>query len=116
MAKKDAPENLKTRPDLADDREWLVWLRLQPENRGIDVDGLYRSMLDWCSRKGATPTRRRLLNWINSERDNVPMTHQPAYSSVSSPTAPIADPKPEPPCEYCGKQYCLLLHREERGL
>lgn len=78
------PETLKTRPDLADDQEWLVWLRLQPENKGIEVDSLYRRMVEWCRQKGITPTRRRLINWLNNERSDVPMTYEPAYLKDSS--------------------------------
>jgi hypothetical protein len=126
MAKKKQ-ETQPTRPDLKDDQEWLIWLRLQPENRGIDVDGLYRKMLAWCERKGAIPTRMRLVRWLATERENVPMTYEPAYfkgdESVSSPhvskgsAAQPLDPNQElPPCPICGQKYCLKDHRNERGL
>lgn len=71
-------EKVKTRPDLGD-QEWIVWLSLQPENRGILVAEMYRKMLIWCQQKGVTPTRRRLLKWIEGEREAMPMSFEPAY-------------------------------------
>ena len=76
VAKKD--EKLKTRPDL-DDKAWIVWLTMQPENRGILVAEMYRKMLEWCQKKGVTPTRLRLLKWLDGEREAMPMTYEPAY-------------------------------------
>ncbi len=109
MSKK---EDLKTRPDL-DDQTFVVWIAAQPENRGIDVHAMYRKMLDWCMKKGVTPTRLRLLKWLDTERKAMPMTYEPAY--FEKPEPPPIEVKPEPPCEFCGKENCLLLHREERG-
>lgn len=109
-----AKPELKTRPDLTDDQTWIVWTAAQPENRGIDVHGLYRKMLEWCQKKGVTPTRRRLLNWLDTEREAMPMTFKPAYFEPPQP-----EPKPfvpDPPCEFCGKEICLQLHRKERGI
>ncbi len=106
-----------TRPDLTDDQQWLVWLTAQPENRGIDIMGLYRKMVEWCSKKRITPTRRRLLNWLAGEREAVPMTALPTTDLMQT-GIEQNEPEfiPEPPCEICGKQYCLKLHREERGI
>lgn len=106
------PENQKTRPDL-DDQHWLVWTAAQPENKGIDVHAMYRKMLTWCQQKGVTPTRRRLLNWLTTERENVPMTYKPAYHEEPAETQSFKPPKP---CEFCGKELCLSLHRKERGI
>ncbi len=75
---KKGAENLKTRPDL-DDETWLVWVSAQPENRGLFVREMYRKMLEWCQKKGVTPTRRRLLKWLDGEREAMPMTYKPAY-------------------------------------
>lgn len=90
-------ENLKTRPDL-DDETWLAWTAAQPENRGIHVRELYRKMLEWCMQKGVTPTRRRFLKWLDTEREAMPLTYQP----------PHFDPKPgtpeepeKPDCDGC---------------
>lgn len=122
---KTSPENQKTRPDL-DDQTFVVWTAAQPENRGIDVHAMYRKMLEWCMKKGLTPTRRRLLRWLDTERESLPMTYEPAYFKGDEPTAvdgvvlspDTAQPdfKPDPPCEFCGKERCLQLHREERGI
>lgn len=68
--------DLKTRPDL-NDEDYLVWLKEQPENTGIPVNSLYRKMLVWCEKKGRTPSRMRLLNWIDGEREASPMTFTP---------------------------------------
>lgn len=70
------PENQKTRPDL-NDQAFVVWLSQQPENKGVPVPELYRKMLTWCTMKGKPATRLRLLNWIASERESMPMTYIP---------------------------------------
>lgn len=70
-------EEKKTRPDLTDDLEWLVWVDMQPENKGIEVKTMYRKMLAWCANKGVTPTRRRLLRWLDNEREDVPVQYIP---------------------------------------
>lgn len=120
MPKKSAIRNpksaiLKTRPDL-DDQHWLAWVALQPENKGIETRDLYRKMLEWCNRKGVTPTRRRLLRWLDNEREDVPLTYQPPYSEGGNTTVrECAAFEPKPPCEICGKEICFNLHREERG-
>lgn len=74
----------KTRPDL-DGKAWLNWLAEQPENAGIDVKALCRKMLEWCEKRKQQPTRRRLLKWIESTRESVPM-----------------DLDDKPPCDECG--------------
>ena len=76
--KKSDPENLKTRPDL-DDQTWIVWLSQQPENKGLLVAEMYRKMLEWCVKKGVTPTRRRLLRWLDTEREAMPLTYVPPH-------------------------------------
>lgn len=107
---KSANESKKTRPDL-DDQTWIVWLQQQPEYKPLQVAEMYRKMLEWCYTKGKTPTRLRLLNWLNRESEAMPMTYEPAYFEK-----PPVEAKPEPPCDICGKENCLLLHREERGI
>lgn len=84
MPKKADSSNLKTRPDITDDGEWLAWLNLQPENRGINVVALYRSMIKWCAKKEITPTRRRLLRWIDADRDAIPVTSKPPYNDLAA--------------------------------
>ncbi len=110
MAKNE--EKQKTRPDL-DDERYLAWLSLQTENRGIDINGLYRSMLDWCGKRRVTPTRRRLLRWLDGEREAVPMTAAPLGMRPSEAESAYVPPEP---CEICGQEICFKLHREERGI
>lgn len=122
MSKK---EDLKTRPDL-DDQTFVIWTAAQPENRGIDVHAMYRKMLDWCMKKGLTPTRRRLLRWLDTERESMPMTYEPAYfkgdEAAAADVVVLSDDTeravfiPEPPCDICGKEVCFNLHRKERGI
>lgn len=98
---KPKPENQKTRPDLAD-QEWLIWLDALAENRGIEVHAMYRSMLEWCRKKGCAPTRQRLLRWLHMERENMPMTYEPANfgpQAASLPVEPESDPLPD--CPHC---------------
>src|SRR5690349_245265 len=90
--KKSDPEKQKTRPDLSD-QEWLVWLDLQPENKGIEVHALYRQMVEWAFKTGKTASRLRLLNWINREREAMPMTLDPP--GLVKPIDPDAD------CDEC---------------
>lgn len=113
--KKQTPEKLKTRPDLTDDQAWLIWLSMQPENKGLFVQELYRKMLEWCRQKGQIPTRRRLLRWLDQTREEIPVTYEPAY--METPPAASADPvtTASEPCDICGKEICLQLHRAERG-
>lgn len=73
-----------TRPDLKDDLQWLVWLGAQEENKGIDVTGLYRDMMDWCAKKRKTPNRLRLLNWLRREREAQPMTALPTRDLLNT--------------------------------
>lgn len=105
---KQVPEKQKTRPDLAD-AEWLAWLAALPENRGINVRSMHRNMLAWCAKKGVTPTRRRLLKWLESDRSAVPMAEPPA-------PAPIADPEPEtqalPDCPRCSNTRWISVPHE----
>ena len=98
--KKQKPEDLKTRPDL-DDESWLAWTAAQPENRGIDVRTMYRKMLEWCDEKGHTPTRRRLLRWLDNEREAVPMTHKPAY---------FGEQKTDDDCDHCGNSRSVVIN------
>lgn len=84
----------KTRPDL-NDALWLDWLAAQPENRGICVRDLYRNMVDWCRVKGQTPTRLRLLRWIDGDRKAVPM------SAASVPEQKPQPAQPEHRCRKC---------------
>lgn len=98
------PKPQPTRPDLTDDREWLVWLSRQPENRGIDIQGLFSNMIVWCSRKGLTPTRRRLLRWLADERDAVPIAYKPTF--VPQPDEP---PTPIYKCNECLDTGSILI-------
>jgi hypothetical protein len=106
MPRKQSPESIKTRPDLGDE-EWLVWISAQPENKGIYVREMYRKMLEWCMKKGITPTRRRLLRWLDTEREAVPVTYTPPYFEEPG-TARVADQEPETPklpdCKVCDNE------------
>ena len=110
---KKVDKTLTTRPDL-DDQAFVIWTAAQPENGGIDVQSMYRKMLEWCDKKGVTPTRLRLLNWISREREDRPMTYKPAYHKEEP--KPASEFVPDPPCQYCGKEICLSNHRKERGI
>lgn len=92
--KKQDPTKQKTRPDL-DDENWLAWTAAQPENRGIDVRSLYRKMLDWCQKKGEIPTRRRLLRWLDDQREAVPIATKPPQD---------AD------CKNCGNERRVIIN------
>ena len=99
--KKQFPEQQKTRPDL-NDQEWLVWLGQQPENRGIEVHALYRQMIEWAFKTGKTPSRLRLLNWINREREAMPMTLE-----APGVTKPVDR---DGPCDECDSSRRILVN------
>lgn len=77
---KKKQERQKTRPDL-EDAEFLDHLATLDENRGIDIVALYARMLDWCDEKRVTPTRLRLLKWLEGERADMPVTYSPPVSN-----------------------------------
>lgn len=83
---KKSDEKLKTRPDIVDDRAWLDHLRGLDENRGIDIVGLYDRMIAWCLKKRETPSRLRLLKWLEDERSAVPVSYMPAVSRSGEPS------------------------------
>lgn len=105
MPRRRKDENLKTRPDLSD-REWLDWLATQPENRGIRIHDLHRRMIRWCIERGEQPTRRRLLNWLDRTRQDVPIT-----DAVTPPRQQFAaDPEPQlPDCKICKNERCIRI-------
>lgn len=100
MPKKTCPQDLKTRPDLSD-RDWLIWLSEDPENAGIHVGSLYTRMLHWCKQKGLTPTRRRLLTWLDKEREEIPVTYTPG-SERREPRETPAELLPD--CRVCNNE------------
>lgn len=49
------------------DEEWLDAMQKNPAYSMLNVRLLYQRMLAWCEVKGKVPSRRRLINWMNSE-------------------------------------------------
>lgn len=98
--KKQNPAKLKTRPDLSD-QEWLAMLAASPENRGIDVRALHRRLFEWCDEKGVTPTRLRLLRWLDNEREGLPMTLEPPYGRPSIREGTAKPSEPSYKCRTC---------------
>lgn len=88
-------EKQKTRPDL-EDQDWIEHLKVQDDNRGIDIAALFDRMLAWCAKKRVTPSRLRLLNWLDREREAVPVSFNPPAKST-----PLVEtrfiPKPQRP-------------------
>lgn len=108
MAKRTQP----TRPDLNDDMEWLVWIAALPENEGIDVHALFEKLIVWCSRNGHTPTRRRLLRWLVSEREAVPMKYNQTFirgtQDVPRPTPAAASYN----CDRCFDDHTVMVEAD----
>ena len=50
------------------DDEWLKQRAASPAYQGIDVQGLWLKMGEWCAVHGCQPTRRRMINWLNKEK------------------------------------------------
>jgi hypothetical protein len=61
---------LKTRPDLTDG-EYIEFL--EPQYPNVSVKASYDTMIEWCERKSQTPSRLRLLKWLEKEVSAVPM-------------------------------------------
>jgi hypothetical protein len=62
-------------PNGLPDSEWIEQLCNDPAYQGIEVKREHGKMVNWCKVKGATPTRRRFINWLN--RAEKPMTGKP---------------------------------------
>ncbi len=67
----------RTRPEISRDEDWLVWLKSQAEFSALNILGKYRDMLAWCRKNNKTPSRLRLLNWLDKELRDAPMTYEP---------------------------------------
>lgn len=96
-------EKLKTRPDLSDD-EWLKLIERLPENNGLDVRRVFRRMIDWCRERDLTPSRLRLLKWLDNERAAVPIATgkvEDADCSYCSNERRVTVNDFRPPCPQC---------------
>lgn len=49
------------------DEEYLTELQADTAYRLLNVRLVHAKMVRWCSEKNKQPTRRRLINWLNSE-------------------------------------------------
>src|SRR5262245_42608565 len=78
-------------PVLPDDA-WLAELQKNPAYSMFDVPLLYLRMVEWCKQRQKQPSRRRFINWLNTQ--DKPMT-----AAVKKPTgnANVGAPTPTPP-------------------
>lgn len=60
------PSRPAKKKKLTDD-EFMQALRDNPIYAGLDIDRLKGKMEVWCAGKGLTPSRARLVNWLNKE-------------------------------------------------
>lgn len=75
--KKKSPKKkplLITRPDLANDTAYVAWLCDHKKYTSLDVKGKYDKMLAWCEKKDETPSRQRLIAWLNKDLKDMPIT------------------------------------------
>lgn len=72
----DKPKRPTQQKAVLSDDEWLASIKANPAYQGIDVDREYGKMQAWCQTNNKTPSRKRLLNWLN--RVDVPMDGNPA--------------------------------------
>jgi hypothetical protein len=79
------PEALKTRPDLSDS-DYLTHLSGLPENKHLNVPKMFDKMIAWCSQEGETPSRKRLLNWLDRDRKDLPMEKTNGRTEQKLPT------------------------------
>ena len=66
-------------PVLADD-EWLDSLQKNPAYSMFDVRLLYLRMVEWCKARQKQPSRRRFINWLNTQ--DKPMTAKPGNGAA----------------------------------
>jgi hypothetical protein len=68
--KKKVDLTKRTRPDL-NNEDYLV--HLAATYPVLEIQKIYQKMVDWCLRKKETPSRLRLLRWIDGELEAMPM-------------------------------------------
>lgn len=86
-------------PKLPDD-EYLVELQKRKPYLLVNVRNVFEKMEVWCETKGVQPTRKRLLNWLNTEQRPMASTNgkpQPKRETVcfdckNTGIAVVADP------------------------
>lgn len=49
------------------DEEYIESLKSNPAYKGLDINKVYGKMVAWCNLKGKSPSRARLLGWLNRE-------------------------------------------------
>jgi len=49
------------------DSEWLAQLQQNPAYEGLDVKRHFFQCVEWWRQRGITPTRQRILNWLNKQ-------------------------------------------------
>lgn len=57
----------RPRSEKMTDDEWLAEMKKNPAYAGIDIDRVKGKMEAWCLTNNKSPTRRRLVNWLNRE-------------------------------------------------
>lgn len=61
-----APKILNSKNGVTDS-EWLARLKESPAYKGIDVEAHFFRCVEWCNLRKITPTRRRVLAWLNKQ-------------------------------------------------
>lgn len=63
------------------DEQLLKELTDDPTLKNVDIDGELASMKRWCRERGKKPTRRRLINWVNTAAAK---SRRPASSTTTN--------------------------------
>jgi hypothetical protein len=69
--------------------DWLKELEADETYKGLNVRQLYGRMLNWCKIRKKQPTKRRFVNWLNSQDAPLPLQHasRPDYKRKYMPPA-----------------------------
>ena len=94
------------------DQEWLDSLQNNPAYKLLDLKNEYARATVWAETNNRQCTRRFFVGWINRAKPMVVATNGHKVGAERK-AVPIVI---EPPCDICGKEFCFLLHREERGI
>lgn len=92
--------------------EIIAALRSNDAYKHIDIDRELKKADAWCLVNNRRCTPKFFVNWLN--RIDPPLGPQASRLPPASEATPSLPD--DPVCPFCGTEYCLKFHREERGL
>ncbi len=87
------------------DEQYLESLQSKPAYQNLSVRHVYSKMQAWCEANRKTPTRRRLVNWLNREDQPLTVTAQkPAPPKCANRDCDNGRVRDRVPCPKCKGQ------------